>query len=332
MEQERHKRAELEAHNQSLIEKMKLMEEQFARQQEIITNLKLNNQSAIAAPLAMIAVPTAVDAAAPGAPPAAVASPARTMSPAKLALKDKFHALAEDSPLIQRSMEDLIHDLGGGACSPDEDDDEVAGGAGRYRGSLLLVQKKEGIPPLKVHNTSNNVGRPTMVVSPRKQMTCSSVEKKKTAVSLPAGEGRSAFSAPASPFNSDPSADEEENTPPAQVDDGKDANEGGGLFTLFRGLPSRGGGKEGETSGETMVDDNESNSIVPSDGKQGGGEEIDGDGMEMELDGDDGSNHAVLNEELVKKELAVYSARGALKRDSLGLDGPEPFQSQSSNS
>jgi len=308
LEQERQKRAEVEAHNQTLLEKIKLMEEQFARQQEIITASKDNNQSALAAPLAT--------AATSAAPLAAAVSPAHTMSPANLTPEDNSHALVENSPFVERSMEDLIHDLGGGVSNTDEDDDEVAGGGGR----LLLIQKKEGIIPLKDHNAGNDVGRPTKVVSPCQNNTCSSVGKKKAALSLPSGEVRSTSLAPkpASRLHSDPSADEEENTPPAQVEDGEDAHEAGGLFTLFRGLPS-GGGKEGEASGETMMDDNESKSIISSEGE---GKE----GEDMEIEGNDGSNDAAFDGVIVKEKLAI-----APKRDRDSLDGPEPFQSQISN-
>jgi hypothetical protein len=320
LEQERQKRAEVEAHNQFLVDKMKLMEEQFARQQEIIAALKNTNHSALAAPLATVVV----------------SSPARTLSPPNLSPEDKGHALAEDFPLVERSMEDLIHDLGGGVLSTDEDDGNVATGCGgRYRGRLVLVQKKEGITPLKDRNTSNNVGRPTKVVSPCKQQNTSPfIEKEKAGVSVPDGEVRLASPAPASPLHSDPNPsahEEEENTPPNQIDVNDDAHEGGGLFTLFRGLPRSGGGKEGEASGETMMADNESKSVISS-----GGEEEEGRKEEKEVDIDvyDCSHDDALHDgDVVKKEdLSIFHDGGSPKRNSLGVDGPQPFQSQSSNS
>ncbi len=327
VEQERQKlRAEADAQVQSLMEKLKLMEEEAVKYKELIANSekRINELAPAAAP-----EPSIVAAPAAAAPLAAAGSPARSL-PLEQPEEEMRLAVLE-SPLVQRSMEDLINDLGGGAFSPD--DDEVAGG------SLLLIQNQGGTTPLQNLNNTNQVSKHTKV-SPLKQNTSpSSIENIEK--SLAAGDVMPSAPAPSplppSPLKSDPSnghaaaqiGSEEENTPPAQSDDGNTANDGAGLFTLFRGLASSGGDKDGgDTSGDgdTMMDDNDMKSTISSDAVQVEGREKEEGEEGMEIDVSSGEEAGGQGHH----GSGGGGGRGLFRRDSLGLDGPEPFQSQGS--
>ncbi len=282
-----------------MLEKMNLMEEEALKHKELIANLEKATHFAAAPPLAPL----------PAADTAA-ASPAPAAAPLEIPEEQHIPALQIESPLVERNMEDLINDLGG-AFSPDDDDaDEVAGGGG-YRCSLLLLQNKARSTPLQNLNK-----KATTTASLVKQHSCSSVEKQ-------VSPGATASAQAASPLQSghvNSTASDEGNTPPADADVSalKTADEGGGLFTLFRGLArSGGGGKDGETSGDTMMDDNDdskSNITSPNSPGEGG----DGKGVIKARNGND------------VMEIDGGGGGAFMKRESLGLDGPEPFQSQGS--